>query len=288
MDHATVGPDTTEGLDLLDLPRGARLLYVELVVWSCGHDTDGFIPRAALRRITDEPEPEQAIELLVAHGDRRVETTNGGWRLPRFADEQLLRMYKEKRRADSRTGQTMLREHRAGIHTHCNPQRCNEAVNVDSTPSQRPRTEPNRTVREGEGEGGDAVASRAADAAALAPRPVAEIKISPRDEELLRKMRDGKVCFACAEPLSSWEEERGHPHQIGAFAMLMHSDCPVDGRPGWELCEGIESHLVPEAMLVDGPEGGRFCHPEHPWGCGGAPAFAKWLVQQEKLREATA
>ena len=51
---------------LLGLPRGVRHLYVEGIVWSCKHETDGRIPRHVLARITDEPEPHEAAGHLVA------------------------------------------------------------------------------------------------------------------------------------------------------------------------------------------------------------------------------
>jgi hypothetical protein len=42
---------------LLTLPRGVRLLYLEALVWSKAHLTDGFIPALALGRLTDQLDP---------------------------------------------------------------------------------------------------------------------------------------------------------------------------------------------------------------------------------------
>ena len=53
---------------LLRLTRGVRLLYIEGLIWSCKHETDGCIPGHVLVRITDEPEPHEAAGHLVAAG----------------------------------------------------------------------------------------------------------------------------------------------------------------------------------------------------------------------------
>jgi hypothetical protein len=73
---------------LVVLPRGIRLLAIEALVWSKLHQTDGYLPRAAVVRMTDEPEPLQAAEQLEEAGIWEP-AEGGGWQIVGFTDTQM-------------------------------------------------------------------------------------------------------------------------------------------------------------------------------------------------------
>ncbi len=79
LDQALIGDDELANPALLDLPRGVRLVHVEAIAYAARHHTDGTISRAALRRLTDEPDAEAAAALLAAAGI--WQQTNAGWSL---------------------------------------------------------------------------------------------------------------------------------------------------------------------------------------------------------------
>lgn len=97
-DAALVDVATIEDHRLLTLPRGVRLLYLEALVWSKAHLTDGFIPATALNRLTDEPEAHQAAKELARVG--LWDMTDAGWRILGFLDTQMsAQRVREKREA---------------------------------------------------------------------------------------------------------------------------------------------------------------------------------------------
>jgi hypothetical protein len=113
---------------LLGLPRGARLLHVEALVWCNAHGTDGHLPAHMLSRITDEPEPKEAAALLVDAG--KWEMTANGWRIVGFLEDQLSAAKVAELREQSRTRQERWRNHVNGNHAGCNPKRCSAAPNT--------------------------------------------------------------------------------------------------------------------------------------------------------------
>ena len=86
-DSAVVDTAMIEDARLLVLPRGVRLLYFEALVWAKLRRTDGLIPRAALPRMTDEPDPADAADRLVQVG--LWEAVPGGWQIVNFTSTQM-------------------------------------------------------------------------------------------------------------------------------------------------------------------------------------------------------
>src|SRR5512142_634797 len=99
-DAAIIDTEILEHPDLLDLPRGARLLNIEAIVWSRLHHTDGRIPRQALRKLTDEPDPVAAARLLTSAG--RWVMTDIGWMIVDFLEKQWSAEKVRAKREDAR------------------------------------------------------------------------------------------------------------------------------------------------------------------------------------------
>ena len=99
-DAALVSTAMIEHPDLLELPRGVRYLYVEALIWSRLHHTDGAIPRHMPRHFSDEPDPDAAAAALVEAG--RWAATTSGWTIVGFEDTQMTAERVAKRRADAR------------------------------------------------------------------------------------------------------------------------------------------------------------------------------------------
>ncbi len=123
--------------DLLALPRGVRLLYVESIVWSCKHETDGAVPAHVVHRITDEPEVDKAVDLLLERSF--WSRTDTGFEIVGFLDDQISAEQVARRRADERLRQERSRRHKAADHSLCIAGRyCPEgAVTRDNTGDSR-------------------------------------------------------------------------------------------------------------------------------------------------------
>lgn len=151
--------------DLLRLPRGARLLHVEGIVWSCKHLTDGLLERHVLRRLSDEPDLEEAAGLLVDAGLWADDEL--GFRIVGFLEQQPSRLEVQQRRENTKERQDRSRRHRSGDHSTCLRGRyCPEgAVTRDTTGDetrQSPRpvpTRPDPSRPEGKGREGTHVVS---------------------------------------------------------------------------------------------------------------------------------
>ena len=104
---------------LLGLPRGVRHLYVEGIVWSCKHETDGRIPRHVLARITDEPEPHEVAGHLVAAS--LWHATDDGYEVVDFLANQRSADEMGVSRANSRARQERHRRHQNRDHSLCDP-----------------------------------------------------------------------------------------------------------------------------------------------------------------------
>lgn len=121
---------------LLGLPRGTRLLWVELTVWACKQATDGRIPRYVLRRVTDEPDVDDAVAQLVECG--LLIPTAQGWELRDFLRDQRSREEVTRARELSAVRQRRQRLHRSGDHSACSEQYCKfskSRVTNDVTPA---------------------------------------------------------------------------------------------------------------------------------------------------------
>jgi len=94
-DSALIDTAMIEDARMLALPRGIRLVHVEALVWAKLRRTDGFIPRGALPRMTDEADPIDAAERLVGAG--LWESAANGWQIVGFTDMQLSREQVERK-----------------------------------------------------------------------------------------------------------------------------------------------------------------------------------------------
>jgi hypothetical protein len=177
---------------LLGLPRGARLLYVEGIVWCCKHETDGRIPGHVLRRITDEPEFDAAVALLVTAG--LWSATETGFIIEKFLVDQISADQVAKRRADERLRQERNRLHKAGDHSLCTKgkfcpdglaTRDNTRDNTRDPARESPTPVPSRPVptsREGKGQGTGAAPPAPLGSQGLAPsKPRTVTTPTPQD-----------------------------------------------------------------------------------------------------------
>lgn len=145
---------------LITASRSARLLHVEGLVWANKHTTDGFIPGAALRRLTDSEAPTADADQLVASG--LWEPVEDGWQID-WAD-QMGSAEVAANRARNAARQRAFRErrqlHADGDHSKCHPYHCPTARNAlrngptNGVSNDGPsRPVPSRPVGEGQGQG---------------------------------------------------------------------------------------------------------------------------------------
>ena len=152
-DSAVVDTAIIEDRRMLALSRGVRLLYFEALVWAKLRRTDGLIPRGALQRMTDEPEPAVAADQLMEVG--LWESAPSGWQIVSFTDTQMSAARVEaQQRAASERYDRWRSEHpdhprgkRNGV--------ANEAANANGNGPARPPSRPPARV-EGGGDGRDA------------------------------------------------------------------------------------------------------------------------------------
>ena len=140
---------------LLPLSRGSVLLHLEALAYSNRYAVDGVIHRAALRKLTTEPDPEAAVAELVDAG--LWEATASGWQLVWLLDDQPTSREIHTAREQARTRQERKRLHGKGQHHKCEPDRCKVLLSRRDTPRDihPPPTRPSPTLpdRKGEGEG---------------------------------------------------------------------------------------------------------------------------------------
>jgi hypothetical protein len=124
LDRALIGHDELGDPRLLALGRGTRLLHLEAITWAALHKTDGALPRAALPRITDEPDPAAGAAALVGAGVWAV--TDAGWRILTW--DQLSAADAERIRETSRRRQERYterrRRHDKDDHSMCRAESC--------------------------------------------------------------------------------------------------------------------------------------------------------------------
>src|ERR671910_3796500 len=106
-DAAMVDTAMIEDPRLLCLPRGSRLLYLEMLVWAKLRRTDGHVPLGALSRLTDEPDPIAAATKLAYQELLRTDQEIGGFWIVDFAAsqwtaEQVQRRIESQREARER------------------------------------------------------------------------------------------------------------------------------------------------------------------------------------------
>jgi len=177
---------------LTRLPRGSRLLYLELLAWRNEHLLeleDDLIPYHALRWLTDEPDAEEATVPIVAAGGMLDEGT--GWRPVWFVDDQPKREEIAAQRAAWQGRQERHRKHVTGDHSKCDAERCwvlkkNGVTGDERVTNGTPyRTDPSRPAgeRDGESDGQDRGGQ------AQAPPLPADEDLPPREEQV-RRLRD--------------------------------------------------------------------------------------------------
>jgi hypothetical protein len=177
MTWTKIGAEFLTDPKLLSVPRGARLLHVEALVWCNEHGTDGAIPTHMLARISDEPDPEAAAGALVYVG--LWKTSETGWTIVEFLGTQPSAADVERTQQRWRDRQRRQRQHRNGDHSLCDPKYCRQAANdplsrgespVESRPPVPNRSEPNRAEGECEVSGvGGKVADRSMTRSPQAP-----------------------------------------------------------------------------------------------------------------------
>lgn len=110
--------DFADSPAMLSASRSARLLHVEALVWCNKHLTDGFVPAAAVRRLTDSEDLASDTAELVAAG---LWTWEDGWRID-WADQERAERVKERKSFNAER-QRKYRErgekHARGDHSEC-------------------------------------------------------------------------------------------------------------------------------------------------------------------------
>lgn len=124
-DAALMFFDMLEEPAMLELDRSTRYLYVEAYTWSAKHRTDGGISRAALRRLTDIPDPGMAAAQLVSAGLWELAAT--GWLIVDYLKRQMGKADIE--RAENKLQAKWRRQdhHQRGDHSLCDPKYCTSA-----------------------------------------------------------------------------------------------------------------------------------------------------------------
>lgn len=117
LDSALISYDQLEDPRLLDVPRSWRLLHVEGVTWCALHKTDGAISRAALRRLTDEPDAALGAAALVWAGLWLV--TDTGWQIVDYTRNQVSAERIARIREATRSRQERWLQCRLGDHSKC-------------------------------------------------------------------------------------------------------------------------------------------------------------------------
>lgn len=109
---------------LLEISRSARLLNIEALIWCNRHLRDGLLPRGALARLTDSPDPLADVAELVAAGEWTEVAT--GWLLD-WTDQELaedVRARQEHRADKQKRYRRRKALHEQGDHTECDPRYC--------------------------------------------------------------------------------------------------------------------------------------------------------------------
>jgi hypothetical protein len=201
------------------LPRSARLFYMELLSWSNKTGADGLIPLGLWRRVSDEPDPEEAMSALL---DAQAITVvlGVGYQLEWWLEDQMPSEQVEVARSRGRERAKRSYWHRQGDHQFCShpsnegqPRASAKARSASgegkaqrtrpSSEGGQPSTPPSRpdpSSPNGEGEGGRRGGASAAtpDGAPAPPRTIEEQLADKRAE--LARLRDQIADPTFAEP----------------------------------------------------------------------------------------
>jgi hypothetical protein len=146
MTWTRIGDDFNDRPDLLEVPRSARLLHVEALVYCNKHLRNGDLPKGALRRITDAEDPELDAKQLVDAGV--WEETETGWHLD-WSDQDdadEVRARQEYRVATQKRYRERKAKHDRGDHSMCDPRYCKVAVTGNATSHMTSHETPSRPV----------------------------------------------------------------------------------------------------------------------------------------------
>lgn len=157
--------DHAQRLVIADLPRSARHLLTEVLIWSNAMLTDGAVPRPMLPFLTDSPDPLDELGQLVAAGF--LDETPTGWQVRDWTATQEAATTVRARQAATTARTRRWRLHQGGDHSGCDPQRCPAARDAvtnsvrdgvrdgvrDAAPSRPDPTRPDPQGRDGVGSG---------------------------------------------------------------------------------------------------------------------------------------
>lgn len=237
---------------MLAVSRDARLLHLEAIVWCNRQLTNGALPTAALRRITDSPDPEAAAAELKEVGLWDPDGS-AGWVVD-WTDQEDGAEVRKRRDATAERQRKWRRRtelHQRGDHSECMPGRCPALKGVTrdvtryETRSHPTPPHPLPTRREGGGAGTGVTGTRSADASRFGdhsdqgPPPPHSFEPEPDDEDLADP---AEPCTRCGH---------GYRH-LTHFA----HDYEDDGTGRCRDCGGREGHAHHLYAEKTGPGGG--------------------------------
>lgn len=159
MTWTRLSDDFTDRPELLSVSRDARLLHVEALVWCNRMLTNGELPAAAIRRLTDSPDPEASAAELEEAGHWTADGA-GGWLID-WTDQEDSSEVRKRREANAERQRNYRRRnelHQRGDHSQCLPKACPALRGVTQDVTRyvtTPRPDPSRPVptpREGQGQ----------------------------------------------------------------------------------------------------------------------------------------
>lgn len=137
MSWTKIDNDTLERSAIVAVPRYARLVHIEAVLW-CGRQlSDGAIPRHMLGYLTHEPSAAEAVDELVKGG--LWETTKTGWQIVGYVDEYTdAATVMETRKQDAerqRRTRDRSKKHGNGDHSLCDSRWCKSKDSAATKPA---------------------------------------------------------------------------------------------------------------------------------------------------------
>jgi hypothetical protein len=128
----------------LSLSRDARLLGVEAEAWADLQETDGLVPRRALRVVTDLDYGEPFVAELVAAG--RWAETDDGWEIIGFLDRHDSSSTRADDRAFNSARQRGYQRHAKGKHNPDGPRSCKSCESTRNAVNNTVRNSVNNDV----------------------------------------------------------------------------------------------------------------------------------------------
>lgn len=159
MTWTRLGDNFNTRADFLEVPRSARLLHVEALVYCNQELRNGNLPRGALRRITDSEDPDLDAKHLVDAGVWQEVST--GWLIDWSdqEDSEVIRERKTYRAETQKRYRERKEKHGRGDHSMCDIRFCKNAPVTDNATSNTNGHEtpslpvPSRPKGRGQGQG---------------------------------------------------------------------------------------------------------------------------------------